>query len=166
MKDDKKVYEENVAQVRIYAYPNMKVKKGNGEIIGFCKVDMSGFVNQNMKKYTVKMDLNKAERNIYLTMRLSVFDTSDDFHKLALQRLKQQQEEDQKVYYISTQNGTESDDEQEMDGEILKENFDHLYRAFVDKESNEMEAHLNINKDSTYEKFKEQEKLAKFKASL
>ena len=47
---------------------------------------MTNFINQSLKKYTVKMDLNKSEKQLYLTMRISVFDAADsqvDLHKLA-----------------------------------------------------------------------------------
>lgn len=47
---------------------------------------MSNFINESLKKYTVKMDLDKSEKQMYLTMRISVFDAADsqvDFHKLA-----------------------------------------------------------------------------------
>ena len=52
---------------------------------------MADFVNKSLQKYTVKMDLEKNKKELYLTMRFSVFAIARDnidLHKLAIQQLQ------------------------------------------------------------------------------
>ena len=67
------------------------------------------------------------------------------------------------MYYISTEQRGSSDDEEELDGQFIKESFDHIYKAIIDQQKDNIDNILEVQKDTQYQKTKEEESLLKFK---
>ena len=64
-----KEYHEKLINLIIVQYVNDKAPDGCE--IGQANMKTSNFIGQNQTKYTVQMDFERLDRNLYLTMRVS-----------------------------------------------------------------------------------------------
>ena len=65
-------------------------KFGTGQEIGRAKINLSFFINERLHKYSVQMDKSKKQKNLFLTMRISVTEMGQDeisFHQIAFQSM-------------------------------------------------------------------------------
>lgn len=112
-----------------------------------------------------------SKKKIFLTMRISVFEINPnqdkglDIYQIALNQAVNQKFKKEPQH--SEKDSFESDDEEELDGGQIKENMDHLYQALQEKQQNDIEDMIGLERDDTaYQKFKreeQQEKLKEFK---
>jgi hypothetical protein len=89
-KNGEKVYSKCEAYIVLNKYSMREQKFGTGQEIGRAKINLSFFINERLHKYSVQMDKSKKQKNLFLTMRISVTEMGQDeisFHQIAFQSM-------------------------------------------------------------------------------